>query len=167
MRWVQAHRNQQGAHFTFEILVNPGALCRIALPMRDDAQTLAPKRWQQLVVVERVLPRDQGMHRLGDAFKGTDRVLPTPIVGLVGTQMRLGTDFKKLVKIGRNNAQETQPLEQRNVFTLRPMQNTFVERENAVITVQQWRTFERGGHHVLAKVGKHAKPENDKTMKNC
>jgi hypothetical protein len=49
----------------------------------------------------------------------------------------LSPNFKELVKIGGNNTKVAQPLQERNVRALGPVENALIEREDAVVAVQQ------------------------------
>jgi hypothetical protein len=51
--------------------------------------------------------------------------------------MWLGPNFKKLVQVGRHNAQVAQALQQGDVLAVRPVEYTFVESQNAVVSVKQ------------------------------
>jgi hypothetical protein len=52
--------------------------------------------------------------------------------------MQLGTHFKKLVQIGRHDAQISQTLEQRHIGAPRPVQNAQVKAQDAFVAVNQW-----------------------------
>ena len=55
--------------------------------------------------------------------------------------MRCRPHFKELVQIGRNNTQVAQPLEQGYVGPLGPVQNPFIEGEDAMVTVKKLNRF--------------------------
>ena len=53
--------------------------------------------------------------------------------------MRLGADFKKLIQIGRDNAQIAQALQYGHILTRRPAQNPLIESHQAVVAIEQVR----------------------------
>jgi hypothetical protein len=55
-----------------------------------------------------------------------------------GTQVQFGAHFKKLVQIGRHDAQISQALEQRHIGAPRPVQNAQVKAQDAFVAVKQW-----------------------------
>lgn len=67
---VQPHRHQQRLHFLDEELLDPAALARIALAVRDQLDALLLQQRQQLVVVDGVLLGDQRMHLVRELFVG-------------------------------------------------------------------------------------------------
>ncbi|MPM75673.1 hypothetical protein SDC9_122667 [bioreactor metagenome] len=137
MRGIEPHRNQQRTHITLKILFHPALLRGIALAMRHHANAVGSKRGRQGFVVERVLPLDQGMRLFRQCLK---RGLVVFALGLAlqrRRQVRRSAHLKELVQIGRHDAQIAQPLHQRHILAHRPVKYPLVERQNAVITIQQ------------------------------
>jgi hypothetical protein len=77
------------------------------------------------------------MRRVCQPPEGLYREVAPLIFALVGGQMGLRSNLKKLIQVGRHDAQITKTLQQRNVFTISPIEHSLVERENTVISIQQ------------------------------
>jgi hypothetical protein len=52
--------------------------------------------------------------------------------------VQFGADFKKLVQIGRHDAQVAQTLQQGDIGAPSPVQNPLVKAQDAFIAVKQW-----------------------------
>jgi hypothetical protein len=137
VRRVQPHRNQQGPDLALEIRLDPAALRRRALAVRDDPDAPFAKGRQQLVVVDHVLVRHQPARARSQRLERLPRVQAPVRARLAGAEVRLGPHFKELVEVGRDNAQVAQPLQQGHRGTAGPVKHPFVEGEDAVVAVQQ------------------------------
>jgi hypothetical protein len=52
--------------------------------------------------------------------------------------VQFGADFKKLVQIGRHDAQVAQALQQGDIGAPSPVQNPLIKAQDAFIPVKQW-----------------------------
>ena len=136
---IQAHGNEQGTHLPQEILAHPAPLRGVAFTMRNDLDAVDFQCWQQCLVVQRVLPLHQVVQSVREAFKGIRRVGSLAIVRALRRQMGLSAHFKKLVEVGRNNAQEAKPLQHRHIGARGPAENALIKSDQTVVTVQQMR----------------------------
>jgi hypothetical protein len=127
MRRVEPHGNQQRAHLALEILADPLALRRVALAVRNDVDAVRGKGRHQLVVVQRVLARHERVGRLGQPLERLHRVGALVVAGAARDQVRRGTDLEELVEVGRHDAQVAQPLDQRHLGPVRPVEHPFIE----------------------------------------
>ena len=135
---IQAHRGEQRLHLVLKIGFNPLLLGMVALVVRQDMDAVFGKGRQQRLVVQLVLLIDQGMGTLTDAVMAV-RAEGTRMLSLArSTQMQFGTHFKKLVQIGRHDAQIAQTLEQRHIGAPRPVQHAQVKAQDAFVAVKQW-----------------------------
>ena len=154
MRGVQAHRQQQRTHLALEQGTHPAVLYGRTLAMRDDPDALLRQLWEQFVLVERVLPVHQLAHR------GRNGLESRPAASRTARrrQVQLGAHFKKLIQVRGHDGQEAQALEQRHVGPRSPVENAFVERQDAQIAVQQrgFQTGHGGGWHGRPRQRRHA-----------
>ena len=105
--------------------------------MRDHLDAVLGQGGNELAVVQRVLPRHQ---RVGHPRQLLERLhceLALVGVALTGTQMGFSPHFKKLVQIGRYDAQKPQSLQQRHVRAAGAVKHPCIESQNAVVAVQQ------------------------------
>ncbi|MNT49180.1 hypothetical protein D3C72_1860150 [compost metagenome] len=77
------------------------------------------------------------MGRFRQALEGFDRVGALAITGTARAQVRCGADFEELVEVRRHDAQVAQPFDQRHFGPVGPVEHALVEREDAVVAVQQ------------------------------
>ena len=133
MRRIQTHRHQQRANLAPEIALHPSALLGIALAMGHDLDALVLELPRQGVVVKRVLTFDQ--------LVGCGRKLDEDGIRRAATarcaHVRRHPDLKKLVEVGRDDAQIAQPLEQGHVLTGDHGQHSLVKGQNAAVAVKQ------------------------------
>ena len=134
---VEPDRNQQGAHLAQEILLDPLALRRVALTMRDDFDAVLLQGRQQRIVIKRVLALHQRVQRHGQALKRTHRITSLAVIGAFGSQVGGCPDFEKFIEVGGHDAQVAQPLQHRHVGPRSPAENPLIERDQAVVPVQQ------------------------------
>ena len=137
MRWVQTDWNEQRAHFALKIRFYPTPLVGTAFTMRNDANSLSSEFWQQIVVVQRILPRHHVMCGLRQRPERIGRVQALVIVSNSCSQVGRGPYFKKLIEVGRDNTQVPQPLKQRHVRPLGPVQHALIKSQDTVVTVQK------------------------------
>jgi hypothetical protein len=52
--------------------------------------------------------------------------------------VQFGAHLKKLVQIGRHDAQVAQALQQRDIGAPSPIQNTLVKAQDAFVAIKQW-----------------------------
>ena len=104
VRRIQPDRNQQRPHGAFKIRLDPAPLHRIALAMRHDTDALLRKRWQQFLVVQRILAGHHVVRQTGQRLERLRCANAFLHMVLSGCQVRGGTDFKKFVQVGRHDA---------------------------------------------------------------
>ena len=121
----------------FEVVFHPAPLLRVALTMGQHANTLAPEFRQQFVVVKRVLTCHHVMRLCRKRRKRLGRVGTFLLAGLRRGQVWRCPDFKELVEVGRDDAEESQALKQGHLGAFRPVQNPLIEGEDAVVPVQK------------------------------
>ena len=137
VRRVQTHWHQQGLDFTLKVTAHPLALGRIALAVRQDPVTLALQSGQQILVVQGVLTRHHGAGFFSQGGQAGLGVFPRPEALQTAHHMRLCPHLKKLIQIGRHDAQIAQTLEHRYLRAVCPVQHPLIERQDAQIAVQQ------------------------------
>ena len=137
VRWIQPNGDQQRTNLIFEVILDPAALRRIAVAVRNNPNAVPRKLRHQGVVVQRILPLHHGMHRCRQAPKRLCRVGGLGLLICSAGQMQRRPDFKKLIEIGRNNTQKAQALKQWDFRASGPVQNPLVEGKNAVVPVQK------------------------------
>jgi hypothetical protein len=155
VRRVEPDRNQQRAHFALEILADPLALRRVALAVRNDVDAVLCKRRHQLVVVERVLARHQRVGRLGQPLERIDGVGALLVAGAARDQVRCRAHFEELVEVRRHDAQVAQALDQRHRRAMGPVEHPLIERQDAVVAVQQRERGRRGTERRICGDGWH------------
>ena len=107
--------------------------------MRNDFDALGLKSWQQLVVVDGVLSRHQGLQRRSQAVERLDRIGPLAIVPHMRHQMGFSAHLKELIKVGGHDTEIAQALQQRHVVAHSPTEHPFIECQDAVVPVQKVR----------------------------
>jgi hypothetical protein len=80
------------------------------------------------------------------ALKDSTEYGPFCVAGLRRRQVGRGAHLEKLVEVGRDDAQKPQPLQQRHVRALGPVQHPLIEGKNAVVAVQELDGWRGGGH---------------------
>ena len=141
---VESDRQQQRAYLALEIVMHPFALGRVAFAVRNDVDAMPGKRRHQFVVVQRVLTIDQRVGRRSQVFERFDRVIADTVFHTVCNEVRGCPDLEKFIQVGRNDAKVAQPLQQRHVVALCPVQYACVEGKNTVVAIEQ-REIERLG----------------------
>ena len=168
VRGVQPHRDQQRADFALKVLAHPGALGRVAVAMRDDADALALKGGHELLVVQRVLARHQGVQGVGQAFERRYGELALAVVGQAGREVRLRAYLKELVEIAGHNAKKPQALQQGYIVTYRPIQYPLIKSQEAMVAIQQIGRGQGRFDKRLADNGHHENPPIcDTSVKDC
>jgi hypothetical protein len=151
VRGVQADRREDRQEFAEEILADPLALRGSPVRAAAEVNAFRGQLGEQDFVEEPVLRIDKGAHfadhqrvDLGGAFAvGT---------GLMDIELDLffkagDADLDEFVEVGRDDAQEPQPLEQRHRVVGRLCQYAPVELENAELAVEEVRVG-RGALHI-------------------
>ena len=100
---------------------------------------MALQSWQQIVVVQRVLPRHHGIGFVGNRLQAAVGVLAGLDLLQAAHHMRLGPHLKELVQVRGHDAQVTQALEHRHFGAVRPVEHPFIERQNTQVSVQKIR----------------------------
>ena len=100
VRRVQPHGYQQRPDLPRKVLFDPAPLRRVAIPVGDDFDTAFFQRRDQVIVVQGVLAGDQSVRRLRQPGERSHREQAFGVFALVGRQVRLSPDLKKLVQIG-------------------------------------------------------------------
>ena len=140
MRRIKPNRNQERANFAFKVVLDPAPLHLGALAMRNYFDAMLLQRRHQLTVVQHVLLRNQDVGQFGQTPERLHRVKSFFVLAQIGRQVRFDPDFEEFIQIGRHDAQITQTFQQGNVLAMSPVQHPFVERQNAVVAVQQRHT---------------------------
>ena len=135
--WIESHRDQQGADLAGKIFMSPAPLLCGPVAMRHDMDAMPRKRRDQHLVVQRILTLHQVMNLGGQRLKRRCGVDALGLAFLRRRDVRCRTHLKEFVEVGRDDAQIAQPLQQRHIRTDRPVEHAFIERENAVVTVQK------------------------------
>ena len=143
VRRVEADRRQQRPDLALEILGDPGALRRVAVGVAQHANTGRGERGQDLTVERAVHLGDQRLRALADLgqvrlellHRGAhERRLQPQLFAQAGDP-----DLEELVEIAADDAQETQPLEQRRGRILGQRQHAPVEVEGGQFAVNRRR----------------------------
>ena len=140
---VERHWHQQRFDLTHKVLVDPGTLRSRALLVRDDANAPRTQGRHQRLVEQGILP---GHHLLG---LGQQSLAGAGTCGVVralaqSRNMRQRAHLKKLIQVGRNNAQIAQALQQGHILTRYPVQHTLIKTKNTGITLQQGQSRGKG-----------------------
>ena len=109
--------------------------------VRQKPQSLRGQGREQLVVVDAVLALDRIVQKFSELLETLLAVRPAMVMGLGGTQVQLGAHLEKFIEVGRDDAQEPQSLQQRNIFALSPGQNPQVEVQQTLVAVQKRQGF--------------------------
>ena len=152
MRRIETDGRENGQKLVVEIVFNPFLLRGrpIAAAVKMDACTV--KFGLKHIIKQIILLADQRLrlfcHRLngfGCGFTVVEQLMRTQFVFAF---QPCHAHFKKFVQIGRNNAQKTQTLQQRNIRILRLSQYTAVKRQQAEFPAKNSVLF---GHNFLLK----------------
>jgi hypothetical protein len=123
--------------------VQPGALFPRPLLLREEAHTLLRKLRKNLLVEQPILLRDQRMGTLADQGKylGRRRLSGNRyLIAQPDALLQLGdADLEELVQVARQDAQETQPLQDRNPPVLGLGEHPLVERQNGELAREELR----------------------------
>ena len=137
MRGIQPHGHQQRLNLAQKELTHPFTLSGIALTVRNQPDRMLGECRNDGVVVELILMSHQRVgrgHQRLVAAAGVDAFF---IPRNRCRDMGGAANLKPFIQVGRDNAEITQALQQRNILALCPAQHPFVERKNAVVAVQQ------------------------------
>ncbi len=135
MRGVEPDRQQQRLHLGGEVFLDPTPLRRGALAVRHDFDAALFQRWQQLLVVERILLRHQLVHLGRHLVEGLRIDGSALLVADKCRQLGRKTHLEKLIQIGRHDGQVAQPLQQGHGRATGPVEYALIEGQNALIAV--------------------------------
>jgi hypothetical protein len=141
VRRVEPDGRQQGTHLALEVIGRPCALGRRAVRVAHQAHAMLGQRGKELLVEDAVLRVDQrarvvrdgrqrGLH-LRERHAGRRDVCADLLL-----EAR-DADLEELVQVVAHDAQEAQPLEERDVRILRQCEHAAVEREQRQLAVDQ------------------------------
>ena len=141
MRRVQPQGGQHRHQLGFKIIAQPDVLFLAAVGAAHEADFfLLQRRHQHLVehavllVHQRVRALRNGRHQIGRQYAVGPGLSRSHAQHLLQPG---DADFKKLVEIGAGNAQEFQPLQQRDVLVLAQLQHAPVEFQQRQLAVQE------------------------------
>jgi len=117
MRRIEADRREKRDHFPQEIVVQPGALFRVHLRLREEAHALLRKPRKVSLLSSRYCSATSAWARsLTRGKTSAEGVSPELLSHAEPDALfQLGdADLEELVQVARQDAQEPQPLERRN-----------------------------------------------------
>ena len=146
---VQANGRQQRGHFAQKIIAQPVALLAGPFLFRKKPHALFSQSGQHFRIEQIVLVGYQCVGLLDHGLEGVGRggFARSGDVTQSDALFQLGdANLKKFVKIGRDDAQETKPFQQRRATVLRLGQHAPVERDIAKLQRQQVRQISLDRH---------------------
>ena len=141
VRRIQADRREDRQQLAEEIFADPLALRRVPVRAAAKVDAFGGKLREQDFVEEPVLRIDKRAH-LADYKRVDLRRAFSVGTGLVDIELDLfleprDADLDELIEVGRNDAEETQPLQQRHRFVRCLCQHAPVELEDAEFPVEE------------------------------
>ena len=141
VRWVKSHRGQDGHQLALEETPTPSALGFIPIGGHVEEDAFLLQQRQDLLLQHGILLRDQLPHPLRDHAKcllhrqpvGRDR---RRVVAHLLLQSG-NADFKELIEIARDDADEFQPLHQRHTRVGGLGEHTGIELQDAQFAIEQ------------------------------
>ena len=168
MRGIEPDGREQRLDLAPEVVLHPGALVRAEVAAAQQPDSRGRERRQDPVVQHPILLCDQRMRAVGHGVQ--QRAQPRdahPRRRETGEQLLLEAghaDLEELVEVVADDAEETQPLEERNGRILRECQHAPVERKLRQFAIDRCRTGgfhgaadRRGCGRCLGRIEKHAR----------
>jgi hypothetical protein len=156
MRRVEPDRREHGHHLAEEIVAHPLLLRRRPLSPAQEPDALLRERGKDLLVEEPVLLLDDALRARGHLAKDVER---RHAVGPDGRHRReldlllqaRDADLEELVQVRRDDAEEFQPLQDRDALVLGLREDAAVELESLQLPVEEMLVLDR--HALLAGAG--------------